>query len=279
MCIQSPWTMLCFYWGIERFPVRPRSSHFLVETPYGVHVLASCSCIGHHCTAHSQRRPALLQDVSSPGSVPHLCHILCLTGLCDMLLQHHSISVCLYTGALAYCIYHLQQLFKRLFRAGETMHSGGLGAVGNRPVTCLMKVVRRQIWRFASPHSDTISWWKQGLGGLNVLMGFPGGSLGKESACNAGDTRAVGLIPKLGRSSRGGHSNPLQYSCLENAMDRGAWRARVHGSQRVGHDWSDWTQHICRTFKLSHWLRCPILLFLFSFLFTFQQGKFLLAFH
>ena len=117
MCIQNPWTMLCFYWGIEHFPVRPRSSHFLVGTCYRVHLLASCSCTGHHCTAHSQCLPALLQDMISPGSVPHLLHILCLMGVCDMLLRHYSISVCLYTGALAYCIYHLQQLFKRLCRA------------------------------------------------------------------------------------------------------------------------------------------------------------------
>ena len=44
----------------------------------------------------------------------------------------------------------------------------------------------------------------------------------KESACNAGDP---GLIPGLGRSSGGGHGNPLQYSCLENLMDQGAWQA------------------------------------------------------
>ena len=57
-------------------------------------------------------------------------------------------------------------------------------------------------------------------------MGFPGGSDGKESACNAGD---LGSIPGLGRSAGGGHSNPLQYSCLENPMDRGAWWATIHG--------------------------------------------------
>ena len=52
------------------------------------------------------------------------------------------------------------------------------------------------------------------------LMGFPGGSVGKESPCNAGD---VGLTPGSGRSPGGGHGNPLQYSCLENPRDRGAW--------------------------------------------------------
>ena len=66
------------------------------------------------------------------------------------------------------------------------------------------------------------------------LMGFPGGSVGKESPCNAGD---VGLIPGSGRSPGEGHGNPLQYSYLENPRDRGAWQAtqsiELH---RVGHD-------------------------------------------
>ena len=52
---------------------------------------------------------------------------------------------------------------------------------------------------------------------------------GKESACSAGDIGGSGSIPGLGRFSGGGHGNPLQYSCLENAMDRGAWWATVHG--------------------------------------------------
>ena len=56
-------------------------------------------------------------------------HILYLMGVCDMLLRHYSISVCLYTGALAYCICHVQQQFKGLCGTGETTHSGGLCAV------------------------------------------------------------------------------------------------------------------------------------------------------
>ena len=57
-------------------------------------------------------------------------------------------------------------------------------------------------------------------------MGFPGGSDGKESVCNAED---MGSIPRLGRSIGEGNGNPLQYSCLEKSMDGGAWRATVHG--------------------------------------------------
>ena len=58
----------------------------------------------------------------------------------------------------------------------------------------------------------------------------------KHLPASAGNIRDMGSITGLGRSSGGGHDNPLQYSCLENSMDRGAWRATVHGSQRVGHD-------------------------------------------
>ena len=56
-------------------------------------------------------------------------------------------------------------------------------------------------------------------------MGFPGGARGKEPDTNAGDISDVDLIPGLGRSPGGGHGNTLQYSCLENPMDRGVWRA------------------------------------------------------
>jgi len=62
--------------------------------------------------------------------------------------------------------------------------------------------------------------------------GFLGVSDGKESSCNAGDP---GLILGLGRSPEEGNSSPLQYSCLEDLMDRGNWKGTVHGVPRVGH--------------------------------------------
>jgi len=55
-----------------------------------------------------------------------------------------------------------------------------------------------------------------------LMKSFLAGSDSKESACNVGD---LGSVPGLGRSPEGGHGNPLQYSCLENPMDKGAWRA------------------------------------------------------
>ena len=63
--------------------------------------------------------------------------------------------------------------------------------------------------------------------------GFLGGSNSKESSCNAGD---LGLIPGWGRSPGEGQSSPLQCPCLESPRGRGAWRAAVHGSQRIGQD-------------------------------------------
>ena len=60
-------------------------------------------------------------------------------------------------------------------------------------------------------------------------MGFPAGSDGKESACNAENP---GSIPGLGRSPAEGNGNPLQYSCLENPMDGGAWQAIIHGATK-----------------------------------------------
>ena len=64
--------------------------------------------------------------------------------------------------------------------------------------------------------------WRQ----LLCSLGFPGGLVGKESACNAGDT---GFIPRSERCPGEGNGTPLQYSCPENSMDRGAWQATVHG--------------------------------------------------
>ena len=63
-----------------------------------------------------------------------------------------------------------------------------------------------------------------------MFEGFPGSAVVKNLPANAGDrdTRDVGLIPGSGRSPGGGNGNPLQYSCLENSMDRGAWQASLY---------------------------------------------------
>ena len=61
------------------------------------------------------------------------------------------------------------------------------------------------------------------------MLQFPGGSVGNNPPANAGDTRNMGSVPESGRSPGVGNGNPLQYSCLENSMYRGAWQATVHG--------------------------------------------------
>ena len=71
-----------------------------------------------------------------------------------------------------------------------------------------------------SPLGCILKHWKA------LRLGFPGSSAGKESACNARDP---GSVPGWGRSPGEGKGNTLQFSCLENPMDRGAWRATVYG--------------------------------------------------
>ena len=75
--------------------------------------------------------------------------------------------------------------------------------------------------------TNTYNWWFSQV--ALVVKNLP---------TKAGEVRDVGSVPGSGRSPGGGHGNPLQYSCLENPMDRGAWRATVTGSQRVRHNWS-----------------------------------------
>ena len=76
--------------------------------------------------------------------------------------------------------------------------------------------------------------WSVYVSSVMLLCGLPFSSNGKEPTCDAGDQ---GLIPGLGSSSGEGNGNPLQYSCLENSMDREAWRVQSMGSQKVRHDW------------------------------------------
>ena len=93
---------------------------------------------------------------------------------------------------------------------------------------------------------------------LGCYKGFPDGSAGKESACNAGDTRDTGLILGSGRSPKEGNGNALQYSCLENPTDREAWQSTIQRSQRVGHNWATKRTidyYIMQVFNIFHWLQ------------------------
>ena len=88
-------------------------------------------------------------------------------------------------------------------------------------------------------------------------IGLPRWLSSKESACNAGDLRDVGLIPRSGRSPGGGHGDPLQYSCLDNPMDRGAWRATVHrvAKSRTRLKWL--STHTCKGCIIFHCVCIP----------------------
>ena len=94
--------------------------------------------------------------------------------------------------------------------------------------------------------------------------GFPGGSEVKASACNAGD---LGSIPGSGRSPGEGNGNPLQYSCLENPKDRGAWWASVHGVAKSRTRLSDWTELNWWYDVSNHYPQHP---FFFFFFFVFS---------
>ena len=91
-------------------------------------------------------------------------------------------------------------------------------------------------------------------------MGFPGGMVVKNLHATAGDIGEAELVPNLGRSPGGGKGNPLQYSCLENPMDRGVWRATVHGVA-VGHDRACTHMHTYRHCS-TNWLLLELLAWL-----------------
>ena len=108
---------------------------------------------------------------------------------------------------------------------------------------CLAALLQRQSRRVG---------FKQGWSLPSLTKwGFPPSSVGKESACNAGDP---GSITGLGRSPGQGNGNPLQYSCLENPKDKGVWRATEYGVARVRHDWV--TKHAHSKWDMAGQLRC-----------------------
>ena len=82
-------------------------------------------------------------------------------------------------------------------------------------------------------------------------LGFPGGLAIKNPPANAGDTGDSGSVPGLGRSPGEGSDNPLQYSCLGNPMDRGAWKAVVHGGTNLAANLAIPVQPISGTTLLS----------------------------
>ena len=101
-----------------------------------------------------------------------------------------------------------------------------------------------------------------------LSLGFPGGLVVKNLPANAGDVRDAVSTPGLGRSPGGGHGNSLQYSCLENPMDRVAWQAVVHSFTKSWTRLKRLSMHILR----SQFLTLEALLLGFWFVCTGQQG-------
>ena len=122
----------------------------------------------------------------------------------------------------------------KLGKADNT-HMAGLD-VGN--------ILQKESWvTEALGYSENERWYEK-------KNGLPPSSVCKESACNAGDPAS---IRGLGRSPKEGNGNPLQYSCLENPMNREAWQATVHGVARVGHDLATKTAtNLLTSFMLLH---------------------------
>ena len=89
---------------------------------------------------------------------------------------------------------------------------------------------------------SAVIWGESHLLFLSTILGLPPMAQWKGIHLNALDTGDAGLIPKLGRSSRGGNGNPLQYPCLENPMERGAWQATVLGVTKNQTQLSNWVQ-------------------------------------
>ena len=144
--------------------------------------------------------------------------------------------------ALCVCIYiHVVQLYIISFPDSSvakesTCNSGDLGSIPGSgrsagegigyPLQYSWAMYVMQLMS-ASPTNQPV------LVLIIIFQGFPGGSEVKASASNAGDP---GSVSGFGRSPREGNGNPLQYSCLENPIDRGVQQATVHGVARAGHD-------------------------------------------
>ena len=105
----------------------------------------------------------------------------------------------------------------------------------------------------------SISWGFESLrrspSRYQITPGFPRGAVVKYLPANAGDAGDTGLIPGLGKSPGGGNGNPLHYSCQDNPMDRGAWKATVHGVAGVGHNWPH--VHVPNNTSTPHWWAFP----------------------
>ena len=171
-----------------------------------------------------------------------LCSLWC--DFSGLKLSHLIFLIVLKVGK-DYCYWYKSPVIMRIILGGttcNTQESNSFEAFSDTFVKGLFAYKQSAHYQSNLPtllgiqRSFTTIWTKRHCSTLALcawLGGFPGCSVGKESACHAGDMSSV---PGLGRSLGGWHGDPLQYPCLENPMDRGAWWATARGSQIVRHN-------------------------------------------
>ena len=112
--------------------------------------------------------------------------------------------------------------------------------------SCQVRCMILDAWGWCTGTTQRDGMGREEWGGFRIcllsiyVMGFPGGTVVKNLPANAGDTRDAGLIPMSGRCPEEGNGNSLQYSCLENSIDRGVWQAPVHEVTKSQTQLSNW---------------------------------------
>ena len=188
---------------------------------------------GKRLASHSVQRKRERKSNWPWGSLNHSpstakLHIQCRTPVSsqDMLWTKCSVVSSILSSLLGSLLFHQHWL---QFPAYQPRKEADV-AVGfiNSLWEIFSHLADNKVWSCKSQNSKL---WRH----LHQISGLPRWLSGKESACNARDTGDEVWVPGSGRSSLGGNHNPLQYSCLENLMDRGAWWTT--GLQRVGYNW------------------------------------------
>ena len=157
---------------------------------------------------------------------------------------------------LYYCevLYNIRQSSQALKCYQMQVHMPNIQ--GGQTITKCQSLEQRKVYCRTKQWDKWLVWEKPEISrGVSAkhFKGFLGGAVVKNLPANAGDTRNSGLIPGLGRAPEGGNGNPLQYSCLENVMDREAWWATVQGVAKSRTQLSDFT--INDFFPLVGWMR------------------------
>ena len=174
--------------------------------------------------------PANAGDARDVGSISWLGR--CPGGRHGKPLQYSCLGNPIDRGAWWEAVYGVAQSQTRLKQHSSSSSSNVMGFPGGasrKEHDCQCRRCKRcgfDPWVWKIP-------WRKAWQATPVFLGFPYGSVGKESVCNVGD---LGSVPGLGRSPGGGHGNPLQYSCLENPWTEEPGRLQSIGWQRVGHN-------------------------------------------